>query len=107
DGVLRYQGRLCVPRVDKLQERIIEEAHSSRYSIHLGSTKMYHDLRDVYWWSSMKKGIAEFVAKCLNCQQVRVEHQSLSGMAQKIEIPKWKWEMINMNFITGLQQSRT
>ncbi|WMV42357.1 hypothetical protein MTR67_035742 [Solanum verrucosum] len=36
---------------------------------------MYRDLREVYWWSIMKKGIAEFVAKCLNCQQVKVEHQ--------------------------------
>jgi len=58
DGVLRYQGRLCVPRVDELQERIMEEAHSFRYSIHLGSTKMYRDLREVYLWSSMKRGIA-------------------------------------------------
>ncbi|WMV37549.1 hypothetical protein MTR67_030934 [Solanum verrucosum] len=67
DGVLRYQCRLCVPMVDGLQERIIEETHSSIYSIHPGSTKMYRDLREVYWWSSMKKGIAEFVAKCPNC----------------------------------------
>ncbi|KAH0670766.1 hypothetical protein KY290_026160 [Solanum tuberosum] len=43
DGVLRYQGRLCVPRVDELQDKIMEEAHSSRYSIHPGSTKMYRD----------------------------------------------------------------
>ncbi|KAH0712585.1 hypothetical protein KY289_008544 [Solanum tuberosum] len=48
DGVLRYQGRLCVLIVDGLQERIMEEAHSSRYSIHPGSTKMYRDLREVY-----------------------------------------------------------
>ena len=34
DGVLRYQRKLCVPRVDELQERIMEEAHSSKYSIH-------------------------------------------------------------------------
>jgi len=81
DGVLMYQGRLCVPRVDELQERIREEAHSSRYSIHSGSTKMYRDLKEVYWWSSMKKGIAEFVAKCLNCQQIKVEHQRPGGMA--------------------------
>ena len=69
DGVLKYQARLCVPRVDGLQERIMEEAHSTKYSIHLGSTKMYHDLNKLYLWSSMKKGIVEFVAKCLNCQQ--------------------------------------
>ncbi|WMV33543.1 hypothetical protein MTR67_026928 [Solanum verrucosum] len=42
-------------KVDELQERIMEEAHSSRYSIHLCSTKIYRDLREVYWWSSMKR----------------------------------------------------
>ncbi|KAH0705892.1 hypothetical protein KY285_010419 [Solanum tuberosum] len=99
-------AKLCVPLVDKLQERIMEEAHSSRYSIHLSSTKMYRDLTKVYWWSSMKKGIAEFVAKCPNCQQVKVEHQRPGGMAQNIELLEWKWEMINMDFITGLPRSR-
>ncbi|KAH0632967.1 hypothetical protein KY284_035753 [Solanum tuberosum] len=90
DGVLRYQGRLYVPRVADLQDRIIEEAHSSKYFILPGSTKMYCDLRQVYWWSSIKKGIAEFVAKCPNCKQVKVENQRPSGMAQNIEIRKWK-----------------
>nr|AAV31171.1 Putative polyprotein, identical [Solanum tuberosum] len=106
DGVLRYQGRLCVPMVDGLQKRIMEEAHSSRYSIHPGFTKMYRDLREVYWWNGMKKGIAEFVAKCPNCQQVKVEHQRLGGLAQRIELLELKWEMINMDFITGLPRSR-
>ena len=44
DGILTYQDRLCVPDVDDLQTRIIAEAHGSRYSIHPGSTKIYHDL---------------------------------------------------------------
>ena len=48
DGVLKYHGRLCVSMVDGLQERIIEEAHCSRHSIHPGSIKMYCDLREVY-----------------------------------------------------------
>ncbi|XP_070020618.1 uncharacterized protein [Nicotiana sylvestris] len=65
-----------------------------------GSTKMYHDLKEVYWWNDMKKSIADFVARCPNCQQVKVEHQSPSGLTQNIEIPIWKWEMINMDFIT-------
>ena len=87
-GVLKYQGRLCVLKVDGLQERILEEANSSRYSIHPGSTKMYRDLREVYWWEVMNKNIFEFVFKCSNCQQVKVEHQILGGLAQNIEIPK-------------------
>jgi len=48
DGVLRYHGRLCVPKVDELQERIMAKGHSSIYSIHPGCTKMYHDLREIY-----------------------------------------------------------
>ena len=66
DGVLRYQGRLCFPDVDRLRDRILEEVHGSRYSIHPGLTKMYHDLREIYWWEGLKRDIAEFVAKCPN-----------------------------------------
>ena len=68
DGTLRYRGRLCVPDIDGLRDRIMSEAYNSRYSIHPGSTKIYHDLKDIYWWNDMKKNIADFVAKCPNCQ---------------------------------------
>ena len=71
-GVLRYQGRLCVPDVGDFRQHI--EAHNSRYSIHPGATKMYRDLREVYWWNGMKSDIADFVSKCPNCHQVKVEH---------------------------------
>ena len=102
----KYQGTLCVPKVNGIYERILEEAHSSRYSIHLGSTKMYRDLREVYWWEGMKRDIAEFVTKCSNCQQVKVEYQRHGGLAQNIEFLEWKWEMINMDFITVYPRSR-
>ena len=67
DDVLRYQGRLCVSNVDDFRNQLIEKAHGSCYSIHPNSTMMYHDLREVFWWEVMKKDIAEFVAKCPNC----------------------------------------
>ncbi|XP_070007835.1 uncharacterized protein [Nicotiana sylvestris] len=62
DGVLRYKGRLCVLYVAGLRDRIMLEAHYSWYSIHPGSTKMYYDIKNVYWWNNMKKNIAEYVA---------------------------------------------
>ena len=67
DGILRYQDRLCVSDVDDLRTRIVAQAHGSRYSIHPGSTKIYHDLKQVYWWDGTKKDIAEYVGNCLNC----------------------------------------
>ncbi|WMV30003.1 hypothetical protein MTR67_023388 [Solanum verrucosum] len=49
DGVVLYQRRICGPDVDGLREKILEEAHGSPYSIHSRATKMYRDLREVYW----------------------------------------------------------
>ncbi|XP_070020370.1 uncharacterized protein [Nicotiana sylvestris] len=74
DRELRMHARICVPNVDGLRELILEEAHSSRYSIHPGDAKMYQDLRKHHWWRRMKKDIVGFVARCLNCQQVKYEH---------------------------------
>ncbi|XP_070015151.1 uncharacterized protein [Nicotiana sylvestris] len=105
DGVLRYKGRLCVPEVAGLRDRIMSEAHYSWYSIHLGSTKMYHEIKDVYWWNDMKKNIVEYVTQCPSFQQVKIEHQKPGGLMKTIEIPTWKWEAINMDFITGLPRS--
>ncbi|XP_070020209.1 uncharacterized protein [Nicotiana sylvestris] len=80
DGVLRYRGCLCVPDVARLRDRIMLEAHYSWYSIHPRSTKMYHAIKDVYWWNDMKKNIAEYVAQCPSCQQVKIEHQKPEGL---------------------------
>ncbi|XP_075103331.1 uncharacterized protein LOC142177978 [Nicotiana tabacum] len=106
NGILKYKGRWCVPNVGELRKQIMIEMHQSRYSVHPGSTKMYHDLHQLYWWNDMKKDIATFVAQCPNCQQVKAEHQKPGGLLQNIEIPAWKWESINMDFITGLPNSR-
>ena len=62
DSFLRYHGILCLPDVEDFRNQILEEAHSSLYYIHPGATKMYHDLKEVYWWDGLKRDIAEFVA---------------------------------------------
>jgi len=84
DGVLRYQGHLCVSNIDDLREKILSEAHNSQYKIHPGATKMYRDLQKVYRWNGMKKDIVEFVAEYPNCQQLKVEHQNSGGLSQYI-----------------------
>jgi hypothetical protein len=73
-GTLWYKRHLCFPEVKEIRELILHEAHDSTYSIHPGSTKMYHDLKSRYWWYGMKRGITEFIVLCDNCQRVKVEH---------------------------------
>jgi hypothetical protein len=55
EGVLWYKGRICVPNIKELKDKILHEAHEFAYFIHPGGNKMYHDLKATYWWYSMKK----------------------------------------------------
>jgi hypothetical protein len=67
-GVLWYEGRICVPNVKESEDKILREAHESAYSIHPGGNKMYHDLKTTYWWYAMKRDVAEYVILCDTCQ---------------------------------------
>ena len=84
---------------------MLEKAHASSYAMHPRITKIYHDLRELYWWEGMKKEIVKYVMRCLTCQQVKVEHQRPAGKLQSLDIPEWKWEKITMDFIVGLPRT--
>ena len=71
DGSLRYRGRVVVPQLADLREKILIEFHCSCFVVHIGGTKMHHELRRQYYWSDMKKHIKEFVHHYLTCQQVK------------------------------------
>nr|ABA93462.1 retrotransposon protein, putative, Ty3-gypsy subclass [Oryza sativa Japonica Group] len=104
-GTIWLGERLCVPDDKELKDLILTEAHQTQYSIHPGSTKMYQDLKEKFWWVSMRREIAEFVALCDVCQRVKAEHQRPAGLLQPLQIPEWKWEEIGMDFITGLPRT--
>jgi hypothetical protein len=61
-GVIWFNNRIVVPKNEELRQQILDEAHLSRYSIHPGSTKMYQDIKQHYWWTKMKIEIARYVA---------------------------------------------
>ncbi|GJW63574.1 putative reverse transcriptase domain-containing protein [Tanacetum coccineum] len=105
DGTLCLHGRSWIPCYGDLRSVIMHESHKSKYSIHLGSEKMYQDAEKLYWWLNMKAGIATYVRKCLTCARVKAEHQRPSGLLVQPEIPEWKWDNITMDFITKLPRS--
>jgi hypothetical protein len=88
EGTLWYKKRIYVPEIKEIRESILREAHDSAYSIHPGSTKVYHDLKSRYWWYEMKRAIAEYVALCDNCQRVKAECQRPTGLLQPLKIPE-------------------
>nr|GFA15523.1 retrotransposon protein, putative, Ty3-gypsy subclass [Tanacetum cinerariifolium] len=106
DYVLWQDTRLVVPNDVSLREALLTKAPSSPFLVHPGSTKMYHDLKQYFWWIGMKRDVATFVSKRLICQQVKSEHQRASGLLQQLDIPVWKWDEISMDFVTGLPQTQ-
>nr|GEU47267.1 putative reverse transcriptase domain-containing protein [Tanacetum cinerariifolium] len=105
NGIRYHDKRIWLPLHRGLRDLIMHESHKSKYSIHLGSTKMYQDLRKLYWWPNMKADIATYVSHCLTCTKVKAEHLKQSGLLQQPEIPKWKWENVTMDFVTGLPRT--
>ena len=101
-GVLWFKSRLVIPKDQDLKKKILDEAHLSKFSMHLGSTKMYHDLKLLYWWTRMKREIAQYVSECDTCQRIKASHLKLAGALQPLSIPSWKWDDISMDFIMGL-----
>ncbi|GJV25204.1 putative reverse transcriptase domain-containing protein [Tanacetum coccineum] len=102
DGTLCIEKRSWLPCFGGLRDLIMHELHKSKYSIHPGSDKMYHDLKRLYWWPNMKAEIATYVNKCLTCSKVKAKYQKLSSLLVKPKIPQWKWEKITMDFILKL-----
>ena len=106
DNVVRFQGRFVVPSDRDIRTKVLEESHKSKFTINPGSTKMYRDLKRNFWWSGMKREVAEYVSRCLICQQIKADHRHPSGLLQPLPISEWKWEHISMDFVMGFPLSK-
>ena len=91
---------MWVPVSGDVRQKILEEAHKFKLSIHPGAKKMYRDLRLSYWWPCMKMEVVWFIEQCLTCRKVKVEHQRTHDKVQPLPIPMWKCGEIIMDFIT-------
>jgi hypothetical protein len=102
EGTIWFKERLMVPKKEALKKKILDEAHTSRYSIHPRSTKMYHNLRQQFWWTRMKREAARYVFDCDTCRKVKADYMKPGGLLQPLSIPEWKLDDISMDFIVGL-----
>jgi hypothetical protein len=91
-----------VLRREALNKKILDEAHMLRYSSHPRSTKMYHDLRQQFWWTRMKHETARYVSECDTCRKFKTDYMEPRALFQPLSIPEWKWDDISMDFTVGL-----
>jgi hypothetical protein len=88
EGTLWFKERLVGPKKEALKKKILDEAHTSRYSIHHVSTKMYHDLQQQFWWTRMKHEAAHYVSGCDTCLMVKADYMKPRELLQPLSIPE-------------------
>jgi hypothetical protein len=93
-GIVWFKDKIGVPEIDNLGETILKEADDSNYSIHPGSTKIYQDLKQKYWWYELKRYVAAHVAMCDVCQRVKAEHQRPARLLHPLKIPSGSGERL-------------
>jgi hypothetical protein len=83
-----YMGRIYVPNSQELKNMILKEMHNVPYVGHPGYQKTIATIKSQYDWSGMKKEVVDFIARCLECQKVKVENRHPVGFLQPLPIPK-------------------
>nr|GEX89485.1 retrotransposon protein, putative, Ty3-gypsy subclass [Tanacetum cinerariifolium] len=106
DRTHRIKNQSWLPLFGNPRDLIMHESHKLKYSIHLGSDKMYQDLKKLYWWPNMKAIIAKYVGKCLTCSRVKAECQKPSDLLVQPEIPIF-WQSLQSALGTQLDMSTT
>jgi hypothetical protein len=87
EGTLWFKDRLVVPKKEALNKKILDESHTSTYFMHPGSTKMYHDLRQQFWWTRIKCETSHYVLECDTCRKVKVDYMKPAGLLQPLSVP--------------------
>ncbi|GJS52907.1 putative reverse transcriptase domain-containing protein [Tanacetum coccineum] len=103
DGTHCFGNRVWLPRFGGLRDLVMHKSHKSKYSIHLGSDKMYQDLKLLYWWPNMKADIATYFGSgkgllwilFVDCQERRMDRRTKLlefevGDMVLLKVSQWK-----------------
>jgi len=85
-----------------IQTQILESCHDELSSGHLALDRTLESVKRIAWWPTLSDDTNLFVSTCKVCQRSRRHTGKIPGLLQKIESPKHPWEIINMDFVTGL-----
>jgi hypothetical protein len=78
---------------------ILKEMHNVKYGGHPGYQNIVAIVKRHYFWLDLKREIAEYITRCMECQKVKAEHRHPAGLLQPLPISEWKWEVMTMDFI--------
>nr|GEY20226.1 hypothetical protein [Tanacetum cinerariifolium] len=102
DGMVRYQGRLVLPRTSLVVTHVFNQTHGSMIGGHEGIQKTYQRLSREFYWVGMSQDVAKMVAECDVCQRNKHSNLSHVGLLQPLSLPQRIWEDLTIDIIDGL-----
>jgi hypothetical protein len=100
-----HKNRIYVPSSGELRNLVLKEMHDVPYVGHPSYHKTITVVRSQFLWPRMKKDVVDYIARCMECQKVKVEHRHPVGLLQQLPILERKWQVITMDFIKGLPRT--
>ena len=101
-----HRDRVYVHDVEDIRKMVLKETHDFPYAEHSGYQKTIVAVREEYYCLGMKNDVAEYISRCMECQQVKFKHRHPVGLLQPLPIPEWKWDVVTMDFIGKLPKTR-
>ncbi|KAJ4759850.1 polyprotein [Rhynchospora pubera] len=105
-GLLRYQGRICVGHSGPWRQQILQSLHDSPVGGHSGINATYQKLKRYFYWPNLKQSVHDYITSCHNCQINKGEHIPYPGLLQPLPIPNGAWQSLGLDFISGLPKSK-
>lgn len=106
DGYIMVNDRLYVPNSDTLRDDIIRAHHDSPLSGHPGKVKTQELIERDYWWPRIGQNVKDYVKGCITCQRTKVIRTKPSNPLNPNEIPIEPWEIISVDLIGPLPESK-
>ncbi|MBW0495797.1 hypothetical protein O181_035512 [Austropuccinia psidii MF-1] len=105
DGLLYHRGKntRALTMIDRDHvSLILQESHDCPYMGHMSEDRTKERVASTSWWPRWEQGLREYIKTCERCQKANKKHGKKYGSLQNIEEPKYPWETINIDWVTGL-----
>lgn len=97
-----YRSRIWLPCGFSLIPTLITEYHATPTGGHTGVAKIVARVLENFYWQGLRENVAQFVAKCVDCQVTKYEAKQLAGLLCPLPVPSRPWEDLSLDFIAGL-----
>jgi len=106
-GIIRYKNRIWLGSYPSAQQHVLQAFHASPVGGHSSFPITYNRIKQLFYWAGMKSAIRSFVQSCVVCLQAKPDRARYLGLLQPLPVPSAAWEVITMDFIEGLPQSKS